>query len=79
MKRIDVLHFIPTLIAMVGERLPEGPERDEFEAMSHDDIVKLANAGPKNPQWLRFMTALAPEDRDELGEAFLAAVTPKVH
>jgi hypothetical protein len=79
MDPIDVSHFMPTLIAMVGERLPDGPERDEFDAMPFEELDEIARAAPGNLHWRRFMAALSPEARDEVAKALVAAVLPRKH
>jgi hypothetical protein len=60
-------------VALIGEQLPPGPARDDFEALSDQERMRV---DLDNPRWRRIMAALGPDFRLTVPDDFVDAVLP---
>jgi hypothetical protein len=63
-------------IALLGEQLPPGPAREDFEALTDGERMRI---DLRNPRWQRIMAALGPDFQLTLPDDFADAVMPPPH
>lgn len=63
-------------VALIGEQLPPGPAREDFEALTAEERMQI---DLRNPRWQRIMSALPSDFAIKVPDDFVDALVPPPH